>query len=94
MPEVGFTVEGSEGTVTVNDDWVELRLRGGVSSRWYRQDLNDNVPFWLGLPEYYREDEYFVRCLRGGRESEPCFESASKVDKMIEDVKGKLRKGD
>ena len=94
MPEVGFTVEGSKGTIAVNDDWVELRLRDGASSRWYRQDLNDNVPFWLGLPEYYREDEYFVSCLRDGRESEPCFESASKIDKMIEDVKIKLGKGD
>jgi len=94
MPEVGFAVEGSKGAVTVNDDWVELRLRGGAFSRWFRQDLNDNVPFWLGLPEYYREDKYFVSCLREGREAEPCFESASKIDKMIEDVESKLRKGD
>lgn len=93
MPEVGFTVEGSKGTVAVNDDWVELRLRGGASSKWYRQDLNDNVPFWLGLPEYYREDEYFVGCLRDGFASEPDFESASKIDKMIEDVKNKLGRG-
>ena len=94
MPEVGFTVEGSKGTITVNDDWVELRLRGGASSRWHRQDLNDNVPFWLGSPEYYREDKYFVGCLLDGFESEPCFESASKIDMMIEDVKNKLRKGE
>ena len=92
MPEVGFSVEGSKGTVIVNDDWVELRPKNGVSSRLYRQDLNDTVPFWLGLPEYYREDEYFVGCLRDGCKAEPCFESASKVDKMIEDVKSKLGK--
>jgi len=92
MPEIGFTVEGPKGIVVVTDDWVELRPGGGASSRWYRQDLNDNVPFWLGLPEYYREDEYFVSCLRGGCVSEPCFESASKIDKMIEDVKSKLGK--
>jgi len=92
MPEVGFSVEGSKGTVIVNDDWVELRPKSGVSSRLYRQDLNDTVPFWLGLPEYYREDEYFVGCLRDGCKAEPCFESASKVDKMIEDVKSKLGK--
>lgn len=93
MPEVGFTVEGSKGTVTVNDDWVELRLGSGASSRWYRQDLNDNVPFCLGLPEYYREDKYFVSRLWDGCESEPCFESASKIDKMIEDVKKQLGEG-
>jgi predicted dehydrogenase len=93
MPEVGFTAEGSEGTVTVNDDWVELRLKGGTSSRQYRQDLNDNVPFWLGLPEYYRENKYFVSSSLDGCASEPCFESASKIDKMIEDVKKELEEG-
>jgi len=93
MPEVGFTVEGSEGTIQVNDDWIKLSLRSGVSSKWHRQDLNDNVPFWLGSPEYYREDKYFVDCLLDRFKSEPCFESASKIDMMIEDVKSKLRKG-
>ena len=94
MPEVGFTIEGSKGTVVVNDDWVELRLKGGASSKWYRQDLNDHAPFWLGLPEYYREDEYFVSCLRDSCVAEPNFKSASKVDKMIEDVKSQLGRGD
>jgi len=92
MPEVGFTVEGTEGALTVNDDWVELTQKTGSSLRWYRQDLNDNVPFWLGLPEYYREDNHFISCILNGCDPEPCFESASKVDKMIEDVKDKLRK--
>jgi predicted dehydrogenase len=94
MPEVGFVIEGCRGTVSVNDDWVELRQKTGSSSRWYRQDLNDTVPFWLGLPEYYREDNYFVNCILEDCKSEPCFKSASEIDKMIENVKRKLRNGD
>ena len=93
MPEVGFAIEGSKGMVTVNDDWVDLSLKSNASSRWYRQDLNDNVPFWLGLPEYYREDEFFISCVVNDRAAEPCFGSAAKVDKAIEDVKNMLRKG-
>lgn len=91
MPEVGFSIEGSRGSLDVNDDKVELKLRNGESARWYRHDLNDNVPFWLAAPEYFREDEYFVQCVLKSCKAEPCFESASKVDKLIDEVKGKLR---
>ncbi|MGD0158834.1 MAG: Gfo/Idh/MocA family oxidoreductase [Candidatus Bathyarchaeia archaeon] len=91
MPEVGFLVEGSKGKVQVDDDRVELKLNDGNSRRWFRHDLSDNVPFWLSAPEYYREDEYFVRCALDGFRTEPSFESACKVDKMIDDVKSRLK---
>lgn len=90
MPEIGFSVEGSKGVVQVNDDSVELRLNDGSSRRWLRHDLSDSVPFWLAAPEYYREDEYFVRCVLEGRDAEPSFNSASKVDRMIDGVQGML----
>ena len=91
MPEVGFSIEGSKGSLEVNDDKVDLRLKNGESAEWYRHDLNDNVSFWLGAPEYFREDDYFVRCALKGCEAEPCFASASKVDKLIDEVKRELR---
>jgi predicted dehydrogenase len=93
MPEVGFAIEGSRGMIVVNDDWVDLSLKASASSRWYRQDLHDNVPFWLGQPEYYREDEFFVSRVLDGQMVEPSFVSAAKVDKAIEDVNNMLRKG-
>jgi predicted dehydrogenase len=86
MPEVGFTVEGPKGIIRVNDDSLELNLNGGEKFRWFRHDLGDGVGFWLGAPEYYREDECFVEAVLRGGSVEPCFGSAAKVDRLIDEV--------
>jgi hypothetical protein len=88
MPEVGLTMAGSGGKLFVNDDQVKLELVDGGSFNWYRHDLNDNVPFWLGLPEYYREDLHFVKSMASKSRDEPNFYSAAKVDRIISDVVG------
>lgn len=84
MPEVGLSITGSEGTIDVNDDRVKLKLGDGKTFSWYRHDLDDNVSFWLGLPEYYREDLHFVESVIGRRKAEPDFHTASKVDEIID----------
>jgi len=86
MPEVGFTIEGSRGVIRVNDDKLELSLNGGEKFRWFRHDLGDGVGFWLGAPEYYREDECFAEAVLRGGSVEPCFGSAAKVDRLINEV--------
>ena len=86
MAEVGFSISGSKGFLEVNDDKLELRLKAGESFTWYRHDLQDNVPFSLGLPEYYREDLHFVESVWDGCSAEPSFYAASKVDKIIGQV--------
>ena len=92
MPEVGFTVEGSKGVMRVNDDELEIRLNGGERFRWFRHDLKDNVGFWLGAPEYYREDECFLKSLIDGKNVEPDFFSSAKVDLVIDEVKAKAKR--
>jgi predicted dehydrogenase len=87
MPEVGFEIEGSRGILEVNDDRVRYALQNGERRTWFRHDLNDNVPFWLASPEYFREDKYFIDCVLQKAKAEPSFESASKVDKMIAEVR-------
>ena len=72
--------------MNVNDDKVDLKLNNGKSFTWYRHDLNDNVSFMLGAPEYFREDEYFVKSVLEGRNAEPGFCTASKVDYIIDQV--------
>jgi len=92
MPEVGFTVEGSKGVMRVNDDELELRLNDGERFRWFRHDLKDSVGFWLGAPEYYREDECFIKSLIDGKNVEPNFFSSVKVDLVIDEVKAKAKR--
>lgn len=87
LPEFGLLIKGSEGIMMVNDDKVELKLDDGESSTWYRHDLNDNVDFLLGAPEYFREDKCFVKSVLDGRNAEPSFYTASKADYIIDQVK-------
>jgi predicted dehydrogenase len=86
MPEVIITVKGSKGTIEVNDDQVSLNLNCGGKTTWFRHNLNDNVGFWLGNPEYYREDALFVEALKTNSMVEPNFKTAAKVDSLIETI--------
>jgi len=81
-----LSIKGSKGIMKVNDDIVQLKLDNGKSFAWYRHDLNDNVSFWLGAPEYFREDEYFIKSVLEQRTTEPSFYTASRVDHIINQV--------
>jgi predicted dehydrogenase len=90
LPEVGFSIIGSRGKMVVNDDKLELQMSTGDSQTWFRHDLNDNVPFWLGLPEYYREDLHFADSVAEHRRAEPDFHAASKVDEIISQAEKRI----
>jgi predicted dehydrogenase len=89
LPEFGLAISGSKGVITVNADVVKLEKNAGIVTSWHRQDLHDNVPFLLGAPEYYREDEHFVSAILEGGNVEPDFVTASKVDLLIDRVEGR-----
>ena len=93
MPEIGFLIKGSEGEIVVNDDRVELRPVEGKGSTWYRHDLDDRVPFCLGLPEYYREDALFVDSVMKKQAAEPDFGMAARVDDLIGQIEQGGRNG-
>jgi predicted dehydrogenase len=87
MPEFGCTIECPKGKIDVNDDRLSLILDDGTHRTWYRHDLKDNVRFWLGETEYYRENQEFVSSLTENRKCEPNFDTASRVDFIIDQVK-------
>ncbi len=86
LPETGLNITGSKGALLVNDDRVEIKYNNGTSKKWFRQDLADTVDFVLWAPEYYREDRHFVNCALNGKRSNPDFDEASKVDKIIKQI--------
>jgi predicted dehydrogenase len=94
LPHFELAITGREGIMKVNDDALELKLNNGASSLWYKQSLGDNVDFLLGEPEYYREDEFYFKSITNANNAEPSFESASKVDYVIEQVKKEAKKHD
>jgi len=87
MPEFGCIIQCSKGKIDVNDDRLCLTLGDGTQETWYRHDLKDNVFFALGETEYFRENQEFVNSLIEKRECEPSFETASKVDYIIDEVR-------
>jgi predicted dehydrogenase len=90
MPEAGLSITGSDGTLLVNDDKIELNLKDGRKSTMYRHDLDDNVPFWLALPEYYREDLCFIKSIQERVKVELDFRAGSKVDEIISQVEKRV----
>jgi len=84
MPEVNMSIKGTKGSIEVNDDRVILCSNGNDKTVWHRPALDDRAKFWLGAPEYYREDEYFISRITADSKPEPSFVTASKVDKMID----------
>lgn len=93
MPEMGLSIRGSKGVIQVNDDRIDLEIKEGKSFTWHRHDLDDNVGFWVGAPEYFREDEHFVKSMVSGYDAEPSFRTASKVDDIIDQVRLRSRSG-
>ena len=90
MPHFEVKIRGEKGTINVDDDKVELMLNG-ESKKWYRHDLNDNVKFMLGVPEFYREDEFFINSILSGNKTELDFQTAAKVDSIINQVQKKAQ---
>jgi len=92
MPEFGCSVECPKGKLEVNDDRLRLTFRDGTQKVWFRHDLQDVVPFWLGETEYYRENQEFVNSLLENRKCQPNFETALKVDQIIDQVRQEVAK--
>jgi predicted dehydrogenase len=90
LPEFGLIISGSKGAITVNTDIVKLGKRGADLLTWHRHDLNVDVPFFLGAPEYFREDEHFVRSILESSIADPDFNTASKVDFFVEQVERQI----
>jgi predicted dehydrogenase len=87
MPEFGLKIEGTAGKLFVNDDELRLEINHETPKIWYRQDLNDNVGFLLGGSEYYRENEHFIKSVLSGTVPISDFESAIKVDHLLDQVR-------
>jgi predicted dehydrogenase len=87
LPEFGCSIECPKGRIDVNDDRLSLTLSDGTKEIWYRQNLKDNVRFALGETEYFRENQEFVNSLKENRKCEPNFDTASKVDYIIDEVR-------
>ena len=84
LPEFGLVIHGSKGKLEVNADLIKLETSGADVQTWHRHNLSTDLPFFLGAPEYYWEDEHFIKVIMSGGTAQPDFNTASKVDFLIE----------
>jgi predicted dehydrogenase len=89
MPEFGLAIRGSKGTIKVDDTELIFTLDNSQPKTWYRQDLDDHVPFLLSESEYYRENDHFIKSIISNGESQPNFQTAIKVDSLFELIRCK-----
>ncbi len=90
MPEFGLIIHGAKGNLKVDDTELVLELNNEVPKTWLRQDLDDHVTFLLGDSEYFRENNHFINSIISDAASEPNFETATKVDNLLEQVRRKV----
>jgi len=92
LPEVYVEVNGTNGVLTVCDDYVKLQLEGDSATTpagtylHRRPQLQPSVPFLLGDPEFCLQDQVFQDNLQTGRSSEPDFEDAAKVNSLMDKI--------
>jgi predicted dehydrogenase len=84
LPDMCLKIKGTLGTLTVNEDQVQVDYGNGKSIVWYKHHLDDNVPFSIGGNEYQRQDSTFIRAVKEGAGGEPGFGTASNVHKLID----------
>ncbi|MGD0780766.1 MAG: Gfo/Idh/MocA family oxidoreductase [Dehalococcoidales bacterium] len=92
LPDICLSITAEKGILTVNEDRVQLELNDGKSTVWYKHDLNDTVPFFIGGSEYQRQGEMFIRAIREGQKAYPDFLTAAKVNQLV-DAANQLAKG-
>jgi len=93
MPEVGIRISSTNAAIEANDDFVKIATENGEQKTWYRHDLNDEVDYLLGGPEYYREDRFFVDAVNSGRDIGPELSEAVEVERIIDDALARAGKG-
>lgn len=85
LPDMCLSIIGDKGTLMVNEDNVQLTING-IKNIWYKHDLNDVVPFFIGGSEYQRQDQMFIKAIKEGIKAEPNFYTAAKIHKMVDAV--------
>lgn len=89
MPEFQLVIHGTKGIIKVDDNELVFALNNEQTRIWHRQDLDDHVTFFLGESEYFRENDHFIKSIIVNNMSEPSFQTAKKVDFLLEQVRNK-----
>lgn len=91
LPEILIEVQGTDGSLTVTDDYVRVHADNAVSGvteagthTLQKPAFNTSVDFLLADPEYTMEDKYFLKALQDHTQVETDFNTAARVNRFID----------
>ncbi len=70
LPETKISIEGSEGSMEITDDFVRTTRRDGSNDLIYKQQLIYGVPVDIGGPEFTVESQAFIDAVRSSAQTE------------------------
>jgi predicted dehydrogenase len=97
LPEMGIEIFGRNGNLRVTDDYLKLEISSDTTTmkagkyHFKKPEFESGVDFLIGDPEYCIEDKYFLGCVSGGKPPQPDFLAASRVNDIIERIRGSIK---
>ena len=98
IPEITFLITGSNGTLKVNQDYIDLKLNkpaGSIKStcqKIYKQSLEHGVQFDVGGPDYTQEDFHIINSVCNNEKPLVDVFEASKTQSVIQAIYDSAKK--
>lgn len=96
--EIMIEVHGKRGTMNVTENRLIIHLDTDVpgllpvgSHLFPAPSLTPPLPCLFASPDYVLSDQYFLNCVESHNQTETSFESAAKVNKIIEMIRGQVK---
>ena len=92
MPEINVEITGTNGTMRVNEDFIDVKLKKISSDfpnsefRVYKQELESGIPFDVGGIEFTKEDLQLIECIKNKKEPLVNVFEASKTQSVIQSM--------
>jgi len=90
ISEMRLEIKGSNGQMQINQDYIDIKLKNpvpefeGLKSRIYKQALEGNVSFDVGGPDYTKQDQHVIECVKALKPSLVNAFEASKAQSIIQ----------
>lgn len=87
LPEYQIKVVGKDGEMIINSDYLKIKKDNNNSEKyWYKQSFNTSVIFDVAGPEFTREDEYFIDCIKNKKQTKLDIKTACKNQIVVDSI--------
>ncbi len=92
IPEINLEIKGNNGTMRVNQDFIEMKLKNSVQDfkqtdiKIYKQELEKGISFDVAGTDYTKEDIHLVDCVKNKKQPLINVFEASRTQSVIEAI--------